>query len=148
MPYDSILKGLNQSQKSIGTDKGLAKIGDAIVNLSYSVAKSIYLTNNAKTKNSIRTGLKVSQTILSHALKNADMKCFAKNRADSHAMADTVEALVAYIWLKEKMSLEQIIDLLSDNLSGDLDVRAEEIKSATDAFTSLLQHIKNYLPES
>ena len=54
---------LNKSQKVIGTDKGLAKIGDGIVNLAYSVAKSIYLTNNNQNDKIIRTGKKVSKTI-------------------------------------------------------------------------------------
>ena len=46
MDYEFLIADLNRkkSQKSIGTDKGLAKIGDGIVNLAYSVAKSIYLT--------------------------------------------------------------------------------------------------------
>ena len=97
MDYDFLLKDLkkNLSQKAIGTDKGLAKIGDAIVNLAYSVAKSIYLTNSSKNNNTNRTGKKVSKTILANALKNADMKVFAKSRADAHDLADTVEALVA-----------------------------------------------------
>ena len=148
MPYEFLLDDLNKnlSPKTIGTDKGLAKIGDAIVNLSYSVAKSYYLTKNVSS-NVIRTGIKVSQTILSQALKKADMKSFAKNRADAHDLADTVEALVAYVWFKEKMTLNEIIEFLAENISGDLNLRHEEIKSATVAFTNLLNHIKQYLPK-
>ena len=51
MVYDYLLDEINQhlSQKAIGTNKGLAQIGDELVNFVYSVAKSIYLTkNNAK----------------------------------------------------------------------------------------------------
>lgn len=136
----------NLSPKSIGTDKGLAKIGDGIVNLAYSVAKSVYLTKNSSSK-VIRTGLKVSQTILSQALKNADMKNYAKNRGDAHDLADTVESIIAYVWFKEEMTLNEIIDFLTDNLSGDLNLRPEEIKSATVAFTNLLNHIKQFLPK-
>ena len=48
MDYEFLIEDLNRkkSQKNIGTDKGLAKIGDGIVNLAYSVAKSIFLTKN------------------------------------------------------------------------------------------------------
>ena len=48
MPYKFLIHDLEEikTPKSIGTDKGLAKIGDGVVNLTYSVAKSIYLTNN------------------------------------------------------------------------------------------------------
>jgi hypothetical protein len=150
MSYDFLLKDLNNNltQKSIGTDKGLAKIGDSIVNLTYSVAKSIVLTRNSKTKNPIRTGMKVSKTILANALKKADMKKFSKNRADAHDIADSVEALVAYIWLIEKMTIEDIINFLVESLKENLTVRSEEIKNATVAFTNLLIHIKKYLPEN
>jgi len=150
MSFDFLLKDLNNNltQKSIGTDKGLAKIGDSIVNLTYSVAKSIILTRNSKNNKTIRTGMKVSKTILANALKKADMKKFSKNRADAHDIADTVEALIAYIWFIEKMTIEDIINYLVDSLDGDLTVRSEEIKTATVAFTKLLIHIKKYLPEN
>jgi len=150
MSYDFLLKDLNNNltQKSIGTDKGLAKIGDSIVNLTYSVAKSIVLTRNSKTKNPIRTGMKVSKTILANALKKADMKMFSKNRADAHDIADSVEALIAYVWLIEKMTIEDIINFLVESLKENLTVRSEEIKNATVAFTNLLIHIKKYLPEN
>jgi len=150
MSFDFLLKDLNNNltQKSIGTDKGLAKIGDSIVNLTYSVAKSIVLTRNSKTNKNIRTGMKVSKTILANALKKADMKKFSKSRADAHDLADTVEALIAYIWFIEKMTIEDIINILVDSLKENLTVRSEEIKNATVAFTNLLIHIKKYLPES
>ena len=107
MSYDFLTKDIrsNLSQKTIGTDKGLAKIGDGIVNLSYSMAKSIFLTKNGSNNKVIRTGMKVSKTILSQALKNANLRNFAKNRADAHDIADTAEALVAYVWINNKMLL-------------------------------------------
>ena len=138
---------INLSQKNIGTDKGLAKIGDGIVNLTYSIAKSIYLTKNSLNNSVIRTGLKVSKIILSNALKNANMRSFAKNRADAHDIADTAEALVAYVWISKNMSLQEIIEMLASNLSGDLLNRKEEITSATEAFTALLKKMQQFLPE-
>ncbi|MFX0105392.1 MAG: ribonuclease III family protein [Candidatus Hodarchaeota archaeon] len=149
MDYEFLIKdlNLNKSRKIIGTDKGLAKIGDGIVNVAYSIAKSIYLTNNNPNNNIIRTGKKVGKNILEAALKNANMKNFAKNRANAHDLADTVESLVAYVWLNNKMTLNEIIDFLADNLSGDLYNRNEEIKNATNAFTNLLNFMKEFLPE-
>lgn len=149
MDYEFLIKDLNRikSQKSIGTDKGLAKIGDGIVNLAYSVAKSIFLTKNNLRNKIFRTGSKVSKQILANALKNAGMKDFAKNRADAHDLADTGEALVAYVWLSKNLTLNEIIDFLTNNLSGDLTNRAEEIKSATIAFTNLFINIRKFLPE-
>jgi hypothetical protein len=150
MPYDFLLKDINSTLncKSIGTDKGLAKIGDGIVNLTYSIAKSIFLTKDNKNNNNIRTGLKVSKKILAEALKKADMKNFSKSRADAHDLADTVEALIAYLWFSDKMTIEDIVNFLAASLSGDLYNRNEEIQNATKAFTELLLHMKKFLPES
>ena len=149
MDYEFLTRdlNLNKSPKAIGTDKGLAKIGDGIVNLSYSTAKSIFLTNNNPSNKVTRTGIKVSKKILATALKNADLKNYAKNRADAHDLADTAEALVAYVWLINLMSITEIIDLLSDNLSGNLTNRNEEITKATEAFTKLLIKIKGLLAQ-
>jgi hypothetical protein len=149
MDYEFLVSDINlkKSQKSIGTDKGLAKIGDGVINLAYSVAKSIYLTKSNLNNNVVRTGKKVSKRILEIALKNADMKNFAKLRADAHDLADTVEALIAYVWICNKMTLNEIINFLVENLSGDLYNRNEEIKNATTAFTNLLIYIKKFLPE-
>ncbi|MBA7499916.1 hypothetical protein ES708_03055 [subsurface metagenome] len=150
MAYNFLLKdlNLNLTQKSIGTDKGLAKIGDGIVNLTYSVAKSMYLTRNKKNNKIIRTGKKVSKTILAEALKDANMKNFSRNRANAHDLADTVEAIIAYIWFSEKMAIKEIINFLEDSLTGDLYIRHIEIESARIAFTKLLNHIKKFLPEN
>jgi len=150
MVYEFLISDLNKikTQKSIGTDKGLAKIGDGIVNLAYSVAKSIYLTRNNSNKEVVRTGLKVSKKILSNALKNANMKSFAKNRADAHDLANTVEAIVAYVWLSNKMSLKEIIDFLTENFSGTLQGRIDEINNAIKAFTNLLNYTKKFLPKN
>jgi hypothetical protein len=150
MDYEFLIKDIshNKSQKNIGTDKGLAKIGDGIVNFSYSVAKSIFLTKNNLNKRIIRTGSKVSKNILATALKNADLRTYAKTRADSHDLADTAEALIAYIWLGGKLNLHEIINILESNLEGNLYNRTEEIKYATEAFTILFKNIKLHLPQS
>ncbi|GAJ02165.1 unnamed protein product [marine sediment metagenome] len=150
MDYEFLIRDLNinKSQKAIGTDKGLAKIGDGIVNLTYSIAKSIVLTQTNLNNKVLRTGLKVSKKILANSLKNANMKNFAKSRADAHDLADTVEALIAYVWLSNHMSLNEIIDFLTSNLSGNLTIRSEEIKNATEAFTKLLVNIKKLLPQT
>lgn len=148
MPFEFLLEGLKKSQKSLGTDKGLAQIGDSIVNLAYSLAKSIVLSRQSSSNSNLRTGTKVNKTVLSQALKGAEMKHFAKNRADAHDMADTVEGLVAYVWLRDKISLTQIVELLSDHLMGDLNSRLGERDAATKAFTALLKFIQKDLPDT
>ncbi|MFX0031921.1 MAG: ribonuclease III family protein [Candidatus Hodarchaeota archaeon] len=150
MPYDFLIKDLTSksSQKAIGTDKGLAKIGDGIVNFVYSVAKSSYLTENSANNKIIRTGKKVNRTILSNALKNANLKICAKSRADAHDLADTAEALIAYVWLSGNLSIDSMIEIILTNFSGDLNIRVEELQNATLAFTKLLESIKKYIPQS
>ena len=150
MAFDLLIRDLSSKRylKTIGTDKGLAKIGDGLVNLAYSVAKSIYLTKNNLNKKIIRTGKKVNRTILANALKNANLKKSAKTRADAHDLADTAEALIAYIWLTGNMNLDTIIKFISENLSGEFHSRIQETTNATLAFTALLENIKKYLPES
>ncbi|MFO8019144.1 MAG: ribonuclease III family protein [Promethearchaeia archaeon] len=133
-------------QKRIGTDKGLAKIGDSIVNLTYSMAKSLYLSENTPNKNPHRTGKKVSKRILAEALKNADLKHFAKNRADAHDLADTAESLIAYTWISQNLTIKQIIEVLYKCLEGSLVKRIEERKNAIVSFTRLLLYLKRFLP--
>ncbi|MBN1215269.1 MAG: hypothetical protein JXA99_07465 [Candidatus Lokiarchaeota archaeon] len=147
MVYDFLVKDLPKTQKAIGTDKGLAKIGDSIVNLTYSVAKSIFLTNNQCDNKIIRTGQKVNKQILAEALKKANMKNFAKNRADAHDLADTVEAILAYVWINRIITIDEIIDLLKNNLSYNIINRVKEIEIAANAFAKLLDKIKEFLPE-
>ena len=150
MAYDFLLNDINSklTQKAIGTDKGLAKIGDGIVNLVYSVAKSEYLTRNGNNRKVVRTGKKVSKKILSDALKNAEMKSYARSRADAHDLADTAEAIVAYIWLSNKVTIPQLIEKLVNYIPGNLVERNEEIENATVGFTKLLNFIKSLLPEN
>ncbi|MFW9948958.1 MAG: ribonuclease III family protein [Candidatus Thorarchaeota archaeon] len=150
MVYDFLIKDLkiHLSQKSIGTDKGLAKIGDGIVNLIYSLAKSIYLTKNSNLKLPVRTGTKVSKSILSDALKQSDMKEYSKVRSDAHDLADTVEAIIAFVWLNGSITIDQMTNLLVESLNGDLNNRKEEIINAKVAFSKLLNSLKQYLPRS
>lgn len=147
MDYHFLIENIPYTQKAIGTDKGLAKIGDGIVNLAYSVAKSIYLTKKDSTNHITRTGDKVSKKILAKALKEADMKGFAKNRASSHDLANTVEAIIAYLWLNDKMSIHKLIYILITNLSGNISHRIKEIDNAAYAFTQVLLTFKQDLPE-
>jgi len=148
MLYEFLTSDLINSKKKVGTDKGLARIGDNIVNLTYSMAKSIYLTKNNSKGTIYRTGLTVSKKVLANALRNADMKKdFARTRSDAHDLADTAEALIAYAWLTNKISINEIIAFLTENFSGDLAIRTREIENAISVFTDLLKHIKKFLPE-
>lgn len=142
-----LISDLKDKPKLIGTDKGLAKIGDGIINLTYSVAKSKYLTHFKSIPESpIREGKKVDKHILSNALKNADMRQYAKTRPDSHDLANTYEGLIAYVWLSGEITIKQIISILASQLEDDIsNYKIERIK-AIKSFTHLLKNVKKFIP--
>ena len=150
MAYEFLLKDLrdNPTPRNIGTDKGLSKIGDAVVNLIYSLAKSIHLTKGSGNDLIVRTGQKVSKKILARALKEAGLKDFARTRSDAHDLADTVEAIIGYVWMMQFMSIQELVEVLETNLSGGVERRVDENHNAAIAFTRLLEHVKKYLPGS
>jgi Ribonuclease III len=126
------------SLKEIGINKELAKIGDSVTNLIYSLAKSIVIGNY--------DARKVSKDVLSKALKDAGLKKYAKARSDAHALADTSEAFIGYIHIAEKWSLDKMVSILVVSMLGqDLYSYVNERNAATEAFTKLLIEIKNSL---
>ncbi len=115
-------------------DKNLAKLGDALVNLIYSLAMS-----EAKME---PDGAKAPNEVLSNALSEADFRHLAPSRADSHQLADVVEAIVAYAWLKDEIGLEESVKILSDPLSdSNLERRRDVFKGAEEGFKNLLIEI-------
>ncbi len=122
-------------------DKGLAQVGDALVNFIYSIARSRVLNK--------RTGKKVNRTILSEALKAANLRHLPRPRADTHDLADTVEAIVAYAWAKKILTIEEMVQILVKNLDltkADERNLTQENFYAAEAFKCLLEEIKARLP--
>jgi len=136
----SSLQKIIQSKKSIkeiGIDKDLAKFGDTVTNFIYSLAKSVVLGKLDQRK--------VSRTILSTALKQSEMKIYARTRSDAHGLADTAEALIGYMycigWSLESMA-EILIEILKNYDLNDFKI---EKLGAIEAFTHLLLKIKEHL---
>jgi uncharacterized membrane protein YkoI len=147
--FSFLISDLHEKPKQIGTDKGLAKIGDGIVNFAYSVAKSIYLTQYKNDlHNPIREGEKVNKYVLSNALKNANMREYAKTRPDSHDLANTYESLIAYVWLNGKISLKEIIEFVAKQFKDDINDYKLERANSIEAFTNLMNNIKKFIPKS
>jgi len=126
-----------KSMKDIGIDKDLAKFGDTVTNFIYSLAKSVVLGKLDQRK--------VSRTILSVALKQSEMKIYAKTRSDAHGLADTAEALIGYMycigWSLESMA-EILIEILRNYDLNDFKI---EKLGAIEGFTQLLLKIKEHL---
>jgi len=106
-------------------DQKLAALGDAYVNLVYSVALS-------KRKGE-PTGAKVDNRLLAQALKKAGLRRLLPIRIDRHKQADAAEALIVYAWVQGLMTLEDGVRIL------------EHDQNTVEAFCSLLLTAKNKL---
>jgi hypothetical protein len=99
--YSKLLERID-SIEIAAKDKGLAKLGDEIVNMVYSLAESIFI-NKA-------TGEKVNATILSESMRLSGLRFLAKSRANAHSIADSAEAVIAYAYLQNKVSIDDFIE--------------------------------------
>lgn len=123
------------SIKEIMIDKDLAKLGDNFVNFIYSLAKSCALNKFE--------GWKVSDRVLSQALREADFRSLISRRASAHELADAVEALIVHEWLTEQISIEELATILYDNLkTGEFSDRKKEERIALQAFIAVLIELK------
>jgi hypothetical protein len=115
-------------------DKGLAKLGDELINFCFSLAKSIFLNKC--------TGEKVSAKILTRAMKDSDLRKFAKLRAKSHDIADAAEGIIAYSFLSRSVTIEDITNkiLAGYSKNNDIDISSGDLDSL--ALTELLLHLK------
>lgn len=117
-------------------DKGNAKLGDSLVNFLYSVAKSLVSKRT--------TGTKVSDSILTEAYKGS---LWFKTKAleltgKKNRIADAIEALILFFWVKGERSLESLIDPLMAELEPErLHHPKEEHFSAVISFRSLLDSL-------
>ena len=125
--------------ESIMNDKGLAQIGDNLVNLCYSLAKSIVLERSG--------GQKVRDSVLARAIRATSVYKHIGHRTDMGGAGDAYEAIMAWLWMKEKITIERIVELLVENLSLDSKTgRKEEGELASVAFQLLLEFVIPSLP--
>jgi hypothetical protein len=95
------------SLTEVMTDHELAALGDAYVNFVYSLALS-----NRKGK---PTGAKAKGTTLAQALRKAGLREHLPSRMNSHTLADAAEALLAYAWLHNEITLKESVATLNKN---------------------------------
>jgi hypothetical protein len=93
--------------REILRDKQLASLGDALVNLIYSLAM---------TRNSGRPqGVKVSDRILAEALKLAGLRQYLGTRVARKDMANAGEALIAEAYRRNILTIEEGVRILSED---------------------------------
>jgi hypothetical protein len=114
-------------------NKDNAKLGDALVNLIYSLAKTVVSGNP--------TGVKVSDSILSEAYKRSLWRETNKITitGDKGRVADAIEALILYFWVFESLTLNDLVNPITEYLeSKNLHHPREEHSSAVISFQNLL----------
>jgi hypothetical protein len=129
----------HESVEEIMNDKGLAKVGDGIVNLCYSLAKSRVLGH--------ATGDKVKDSVLARAIRATEVYRHISRRTDSGRAADAYEAIMAYLWMTGKITVQETVDTLAQKLHIDSQTnRKKEGEIAALAFQHLLEQHIDSLP--
>ncbi len=132
MPFKSLSKYSKPEEAFL--DEDLAKLGDALVNLIYSLSKSL-----AQDKPG---GARAPNRVLSEALTQAGLRNLAPSRVDSHRLGDVVEAIVAYAWLKDEIEIREAAEILSESLmDADFQNRQVVFKRSEEGFKNLLTTI-------
>ncbi|MEM2109974.1 MAG: ribonuclease III family protein [Candidatus Odinarchaeota archaeon] len=116
----------------IAKDKRLSRIGDNVVNLAYSLA--VFISTNKS------AGKKVPGKILSSALRGTRLREYAGRRRDAHGLADVVEALVGYCWLKKTITIDSMVEILVENMGEGLQTGGG-VEVTVKAFKKLLEKI-------
>jgi hypothetical protein len=129
----------HESIEEIMNDKGLAKVGDGIVNLCYSLAKSRIF--------GIATGDKVRDSVLARAIRATEVYRYISRRTDSGRAADAYEAIMAYLWMTGKITVQGTVDALVKTLHIDTKTnRKKEGEIAAQSFQLFLEQHIDLLP--
>ncbi len=129
----------HKNVESIMHDKGLAKVGDGLVNFCYSLAKSLVLGQ--------ATGEKVRDSVLARAIRSTSVYSRMNRRTDAGRAGDAYEAIMAYLWMTEKISISDMVDSLSESLDiTSTTSRKKEGEIAAVAFQKFLESNIENLP--
>jgi hypothetical protein len=138
--WDSLVDS-HDSVESILNDKGLAQIGDNLVNFCYSLAKSIVLDK--------MQGEKVRDSVLARAIRATPVYQYMGRRTDIGKAADAYEAIMAWLWMKKLIDIPFMVDFLTKHMElAPKTNRKEEGEVAALAFQKLLEQVSGNLPSS
>jgi hypothetical protein len=130
----------HKSIETIMHDKGFAKIGDNVVNLCYSLAKSQVLGK--------MTGEKVRDSVLARAIRETPVYSYMNRRTDAGTAADAYEAIMAYLWMSGKITIQEVVESLAQTLDIDSTTnRKREGEIAAVSFQRLLEQLIIHLPQ-
>ena len=91
-------------------DNGLAKLGDAYINLLYSYTLGCI--------SGTPTGKRVSDQTLFHVAWATGLRQLLPRRTPKGRVADAVESLLAYAWLRGVISFEKMVSVSVDGAKG------------------------------
>jgi hypothetical protein len=112
----------------------LAKLGDSIVNLLYSLVKSKLIGRP--------DGAKMPDSFLAEAFRKAGLRKYVSARQDAHSLGDAAEALVAYSWLKDLFEIKEAAGKLTASIPQEkIITRKTEKEVSIQIFTTLLQDL-------
>ena len=118
-------------------DKGLAKLGDSLLNFVFSLALSEYLGRP--------TGERVPNASLSLALELAGLRGIVPPRTDKHGKGDVAEALFAYAWLEGAITIEEAVRIIRENLDDDVTHFSRKKEAIGRALAGVFSTIKDRL---
>jgi len=90
--------------RRILTNNGLAQLGDALLNFAFSLA----LTETTGHP----TGTKVADKTLAEAAVQAGLRKHLPRRVGRGDIANSLEALLALVWLRHRITLDEILRCL------------------------------------
>ena len=86
------------------TDSAMAQFGDALLNFAYSLA----LTETSGRP----CGIKVADKTLAEAAVRAGLRKHLSRRVGRGDVANSLEALLGFVWLQKHLTLEEIVTCL------------------------------------
>jgi hypothetical protein len=116
--------------------KDLARLGDSLTNLLYSLAESLVKSRFE--------GGKVSGKTLAAALRLSNLRHLAPSRLDAHGLGDSVEALIAYKWIKGNLNIPEAAAFLAREIKYATENKAlgqAKVQPIVAAFAALIRDI-------
>ena len=128
-PRTSLIDGIKSPAQAFG-DQRLSKLGDALLNLIYSLSLSQI--------HGRPDGAKIPNRTLARAMDESRHRSLVPKGSDKHIRGDLVEAIFAYAWLKGLLDIRECADFLS---SGD----HQEGRAGDEGFSKALAELLDTL---
>ncbi|MHA1372466.1 MAG: ribonuclease III family protein [Promethearchaeota archaeon] len=129
-----IFKNENETLESAIRSKTLAKIGDAIANLIFSMGKALANKEIHGTLD-IRGTSKAPAIILKDGLRKAMYKENERFRVkgNAHSIADSAEAILAWAWTHGRLKIDDAAKLIANEI---VKIKPKKVKGQVQAYSN------------